>query len=519
MIPARQVALLLLGGHIHQAAIHVSNLVPLWSLALTSQYLILGDGAWQAFTARFWAVGPLLVLVYWVIRRRTNSWLAITAAMITAVLPLVSAGVRSSSLEFLSGQADYGAHWYLDDIRPDFFAGVLALWSIAILAEDTTATRRSVYLVSAAFAAAAVLAKPTTSPAALAAWGVALGLHWFRHRSKPGAFRRTAVAGIVASLLVLPWAVFSGGASLVANYLHAISVTYGATYAVSSNFPDNLTYFLNLLPGQLGQPEISFFIIGTLALTIGIWRRQFGSAEATYAAVVALWYFIFSIPATKNPHVGLLITMAIWLFLLAALARLLVTNWSPRLTRASPAIFGVATAYVGIIYVLGVIAITNWPIVERHSYEEQRVVSSGVADELRHYVVAGQCFAYAPGPSWPASLQYQLMDSLGNAPLSTAIDIDPSATSIQDYVKSAGQCQAVIAYRENISLVAQVFYAPPVRQPYLQAVADWVRSPDSGFKLDHSWRFVDLTSDGSHLMGHTLTISLTVDLYVRSISS
>lgn len=516
MISARQEALLLRGVHPHQALIHFPNFVPLWSLALTVQYFILGDGTWQAFTARFWAVGPLLVLVYWIVRRRTNSWLAIAATLITAVLPLVSAGVRSSSLEFFSGQADYGAHWYLDDLRPDFLAGVLALWSIAILAEDKLGTRRSVYLVSPAFAAAAVLAKPSTSPAVLAVWAVALGLHWFWHRSTPNVFRHTAMAGLLACLLILPWGVFSGGALLVVNYLHAISVSYGATYAIASTFPDNFTYFVLQLPDQLGQVEIWLAIIGALALTVGIWRRQLGRAEASYAITAVLWYLIFSIPSTKNPHLGIWISLAIWLFLSAALARLITSDWTPKVARISPAVAGMAAAYVAVVYALGAIAIANWPVTERHSSQEQLAVTVAMADELKRYVSLGQCFTYAPGPGWPASLQYQMMDPLGNTPMSTAIDVDPSVTSIADYIKSASKCQAVIAYRENITKVAQLFYAPPVRQPYLQALADWVRSPDSGFRLDQSWRFSDLTSDGAHPLGQTNNGSLTVDLYVRS---
>ena len=519
MISARQVALLIREGHLHQAVTHISNFVPLWSLALTSQYSILGDGTWQAFTARFWGVGPLLVLVYWVVRRRTNLWLASAAALITALLPLASAGVRASSLEFFSGQADFIDHWYLDDLRPDFFAAVLVLWSVAILAEDRQGTRRSVYLVSAAFAAAAVLAKPTTSPVALAVWGMALGLHWLWNRSTPRAFRRSAMAVAFAGLILLPWAAFSGGPSLVASYLYDNTVNFGSTYAVSNNFPDNLTYYLIQLPYQVGQVEIWLVIAGALTLTVGIWRRQLGRPEAMYAAMLAIFYLIFSIPATKNTHVGLWISMSMWLFLLAALPRVLAANWALRLTRVSPFVFGIAATYVAAAYALGAIAIVNWPIVERQSSQEQLRVTVDVADELKHYVSGGQCFTYAPGPSWPASLQYQMMDAFGNTPLSTAIDVNPRVTSIADYVKAASQCQGVIVYRENFAQVAEFFYIPQARQPYLQAVADWVRSPGSGYRLDRTWSFADLTSDSLHPLGQATGVSLTVELYVRSTAS
>ena len=65
------------------------------------------------------------------------------------------------------------------------------------------------------------------------------------------------------------------------------------------------------------------------------------------------------------------------------------------------------------------------------------------------------CFAYAPGPGWPSSLIYPLMDAKGNAPTSTAIDVDPTQTTVSDYVSAVGKCRAVLAYREDISDVAQ----------------------------------------------------------------
>jgi len=73
----------------------------------------------------------------------------------------------------------------------------------------------------------------------------------------------------------------------------------------------------------------------------------------------------------------------------------------------------------------------------------------------------------------------------------------------------------VLTYREEIAEVAKVFFAPPVRQPYLQAVAQWVRSPVSGYALDRTWRMSDLAPSGPHTLGHYQGVSLTLDLYLR----
>ena len=97
-----------------------------------------------------------------------------------------------------------------------------------------------------------------------------------------------------------------------------------------------------------------------------------------------------------------------------------------------------------------------------------------------------------------------------------AVDVDPTKTTVSEYVLAATTCKAVIAYREDIAQVAQVFFAPPVRQPYLRAVAEWVRSPISGYTLDRTWQFSGLAPSGPHTLGRYQGVSLTVDLYVRS---
>ena len=63
--------------------------------------------------------------------------------------------------------------------------------------------------------------------------------------------------------------------------------------------------------------------------------------------------------------------------------------------------------------------------------------------------------------------------------------------------------------------MAKAFYAPPARQPYLRALADWVHSPDSGFVLDKSWTLSDLPPITPHTLGSYQGQSLTVELYAR----
>ncbi len=515
LIYARAPDLLLRGLHV-RTALHelFTGISPLWISVLTAQQLILGEGTWQAFSARFWAVAPLLVLVYWIVSRRATRSLAIAAVATTAVLPLVSAGVRASSWEFLSGQANYFEHWWLDDVRPDLLTIVLILWSVAALAEHSQTPRRSAYVVSAAFAVAAVLAKTSTAPIVVMAWAVALGLNWLWNRNRETT-RMSLMAAILLTVLLIPWAVFGGGALTVVTYLKT-SVAFSSAYALPGGLSAGLTYFLVRIPTQLGQVESWVVVPGALIAAVALLRRRLGPAELTYAAIVLLFYFVFSLTPGKNPLVGMWISLSIWTFFWASVSRPATARWRERLQRASPAVLAAVGLYTLLVYSLGAFALMNWPLNEVRANAQLSAVTAGVAQELGRHMSAGQCFAYIPGPGWPNSISLLLMDANGNVPGSTPTDIDPTTTTVDAYVAYASRCEAVMAYREDIARVAPVFFAPPVRQPYLRAVASWVRAPASGFVLDRTWRFNDLPPSGPHPLGHYQGVSLTVDLYLRA---
>jgi hypothetical protein len=516
MFYARAAYLLIHDLHLRTALSDLNGVAPLWTSAMTIQYLILGDGTWQALATRFWAVAPLLVLVYWIVRARATTAYAVGAVLLTAILPIVSAGVRSSSWEFSSRQANFSENWSLDDPRPDLFAIVLVLWSIAPLAEHNRSPRQSTFVVSAAFAAAAVLAKPSTAPISIAVWVSTLAVIWFWNRTRPDILRMTGLGLGLFTVLVIPWMVYGGGAVATVNRLYTSAVTYRDAYATNLGLLEGLAYYIVRLPAQLGQPEFLGVAIALLLTTIAMVRGRLERAEWIYGALAALLYAGLTLTSNKNLHVGEWITLSLWIFAVAGGFRVLAARWpTPEMPRSRVAL-GVIAAYVLLIYTAGAFALANWPANEHRSNAQLQAVTTELAGELGRHVTTDQCFAYAPGPGWPASIVYLLLDSNGGAPITTLIDVDPATMTTSDYVESAKRCPAVIAYREDIAEVARMFFAPPVRQPYLRAVAEWVRSPGSGYTLDRTWRFSDLAPSSPHTLGRYQGTNLTVDLYLRS---
>jgi len=508
---ARTAYLLLRQLHLKAALEQLNSIAPLWTALQTLQYFLVGDGTWEAFTVRFWPVALLLILVFWIVGARAPRAIALTAVALTALLPMVSASVRSSSWEFFSGQANYADDWRLDDLRPDFLALVLILWSVAVLAENHRDPRRSAYLVSAAFAAAAVLTKPSTAPVALAAWALAIGVMWLWHRNT----RMTAEGVGLLVILLIPWALLGGGVAALIARLHEGSVQYSAAYFPKTNLVDSVTYYLVRLPSQLGQVETLFVIVGSLFLAVMLLRRHLDRSELMYAGFAVFFYVAFSIPSNKNPNIGEWFSLSVWIFFLAGGSRLVAARWPEKVRRASPGLLAAVYLYVLLAYSLGLIALANWPDNERRSNAQQLALTADVAQELGSHINVGDCFTYVPGPGWPASIEYLLLDSNGRAPFNNPIDVDPTVTTIDDYLATARYCRAILVYREDIAQVAQVYFTPPVRQPYLQALSDWVRGPSSGYVLDRSWRLTDLPPLTPHTLGRYEGVSLSVDLYLR----
>lgn len=516
MVSAQQAYGMLAALHLRTAA-HIANstIAPLWTALLSLHYLVAGAGALQAFATRFWPTALLLLLVFWIVEARAGRSSALAAVILTALLPFVSAAVRASSWELVSGHVSYDFEFGLDDLRPDFMTAALALWSVAAVAENAARPRRSGYVISAVFAGAAVLFKQSTSPLVLAAWGLALLIAWLVHR-RMSVLRLSLLSAAVLGLLVGPWAIFAGGVHRVVDYLYITEVTYSGAYGTSDTFAQRLLYFPSLLPYQLGHAETWLVAAAVVVLLLAMGRRLLGPAEVTYAAVAILFYVVFSLPTSRNSHLGIWISLALWVFVCAGLARLVAGRRLMATPRIPRALLIAAAVYATVVYGLGVYAVASWPARESQADAEKLSVTSGIARELSaHGVSAGHCFTYAPGPGWPASIQFLMMDSQGRSPSATGTEVDVNTTTIADYVAAARSCDAFVVYAEPVATVAQAFYAPPVYQPYFQAVADWVRAPGSGYALDRTWTFTDLPPFGDHALGRYDGISLTVDLFLR----
>jgi hypothetical protein len=326
----------------------------------------------------------------------------------------------------------------------------------------------------------------------------------------------TAEAVGLLVVLLLPWALVGNGVVGLIERLREGSVQYSGAYFPKMSLVESVTYYLVRLPYQLGQVETPFVIVGSLFLAVMLLRRRLDRSELMYAGLAAFFYLAFSIPSNKNPNIGEWISLSVWIFFVSGGSRLVTARWPEKVRRASPALLGAVGVWVLLAYILGLVGLSSWPNNERRANVQELAVTADVAHHLGSRISVNDCFTYAPGPGWPGSIEYLLLDSSGRAPFNSPIDVDPTRTSTTYYLLVARSCRAILVYREDIAQVARVYFAPTVRQPYLQALSDWVRGPYSGYVLDKSWRLYDLPPLAPHTLGRYQGVNLTVDLYLRA---
>jgi hypothetical protein len=499
------------------------NLVmaPLWEILIVVGFLLLGEGEWQAYAVRFWAIFLILLLVFYAMGKHRHDyrvrWLAVA---FTTLLPTISVGLRASLMDssidlWNSSTAsatlrpNAGLHWYLADLRPDLLFAVLLLWTIVPLIESVHTLDRRIWLVSGTFAGLAVLVKASMSPALLLAWAITIAYVLTANRHQ---LRSTVSTGLWTVLplavLVAPWAVV-GGARVAFQYVWANALGPQRVFWSNPNptLLSDLGYYWSYFPVHMGNFEGWTILAVGLALSFYSFRKKIARKDSrmvAYLAVSAALWTLVSSTTAKNYFAGLPFYLLLWLFSWTAVASFLRTaNRHKRIiVWIMPLIL---CMYVGFHVVGGVYAFQNWPAVATLAGQENRQVTQSIAADLRAHLTNNDTFMWAPAYGFPSTLEYYMMDGTGGYPRHISIQMEKSPD--QFVHESVSNCKAVLAYEEDIDKVARFAWVPDLQQPYFRAIAQWVKQPDSGYIRTNTYHFV--TEDGY----------LTLHLYLKSNST
>jgi hypothetical protein len=516
VLQAKGVYLQILHGQLLSAAdFLLIGQSPLWETLMAGHWLVLGEGEWQTFTIRIWPIALWLCLVWTVLRRRAGIRPALIGTTAAALLPAISTGLRASGVETITGDVNFLGDWYLNDLRPDFFAAVLQLWAIAVIVESDRPRKLS-WIASGALEALAVYAKPSIFPLLILTWLVCVVLIFRRQRVSSRASGDWMRASTLAlAVLLLPW-MSRGGIIRDLGYTFGEAVTYQAAYNPTHDLLSKLSYYAADLINHLGRVEGPLVLVGAAALCATALRQRLDADDVPYLLLAVMMYGALTIPGAKNPIAGLAISLPIFAFVCAGLAR----HWrkaSPRYrTTIGPLAFAVVSVYVIGIISAGIWGFIRLPSSESEGPREARAITGQIVLALKQTTTSTGCFFYLPAFGYPATLQYYMMDADGRYPTTPPIEVDP-ASRVADYVRLANNCSAVLVLKEDLSTTeGTFFFAPPVRRPYLKGVATWVRNPSSGYALCESWSFSHL-APLQHQLGSHDAPRLTAQLYVRGV--
>jgi len=498
-----------------------NNKATLWQALMLFSFRSLGEGEWQAYSVRFWPTFLLLLLLLWVVRRRGGSRMGWVAVVFTAVLPTISVGLRSSAFEYFSGGVPIRFAWYVADPRPDLLFAVLLLWTVVPLVEHVHSPDRRTWLVSGAAAGLAVLTKPSTAPVLLLASGLVIAYVLVVNRRR---FLATVFAGswslLPFGILVIPWA-WAGGVNWVLSYVSNTLTTYRVLYSnPQPTFLSEATYYWKSLPLHMGPVE-GWALLGAGLVTISAfaWRKVEPRDHRllAYVCLSLVLYGVVSSTPARNIFLGLPYYLLLWLFSWAAVAAL-VKSWSNRHASRTWIPVLVSSLYVSTVVFAGFYALHNWPTEKRQTEHGNLEVTRQISRDLRTILTDGDTFMWAPGPSYPNSLLYYMVDAQGRFPSDFRLDPvtgPPPAEFVRDDLI---HCKAILVYDEDMEKVAQTLTwdVHPLARPYFRAIAEWVRRPDSPYRVARVYHLSNWTSpDTRFRVGHTNRRDLAVRLYVR----
>ena len=491
----------------------------LWQKLMMLSFLLLGEGEWQAYTARFWPTLLLLLLVLWVMRHRSGSRVAWVAVLFTALLPTISCTLRWSLITYLSGTVVIFDNMRLADLLPDLLSTALLLWTIVPLIERVHNLDRSTWLISGAAAGLSILAKSSMLPELLFAWGLTVVYVSLVNRSR---LQQTVFTGFWClpplAILTTPWGL-AGGARYTLGYIYVNSLTANrvlwlATYGFPFFQLASWTWYWGYFPVHMGPLE-GWTMLGIgLALSVASVLRKPSQKDnriIAYLGISAALYILATATPNKNFIIGLPFYLLLWIFSWRVLIPLL-TKWVTRRRIAAWLLISVLLVYTTLIVGGGLYVLQAWTDEGRQTWADNTQVIKQIAADMRAILKNSDTFMWAPLYGFPATLQYYMIDQQGNYPQTVWIDLrEPPDQFVRQHVNA---CKAVLVYQEDIAYVAQFAYVHPAQVAYWHAIAKFVRESDSSYSRVMTYHF-SVTPVAYYEYGSKDRFALSLDLYVK----
>ncbi|UBF24122.1 hypothetical protein K9N68_20640 [Kovacikia minuta CCNUW1] len=470
----------------------IGNRYPLWTTLMLLSQAIFGEGEWQCYSIHFWPTFFLLLLLLWVIRSRSNAYIAWTCVMITGLLPIVSTSLRAAAKYYFSSPVEitrfgrYVIDWYLTDARPNVFCTVLLLWAVVILVEHVRCLNRNLLLLVGTFAALSLLAKATYLPMIIIMMGLTLLYVGWVNRNQLRSTILTCCWGLLPFLiLTLPWAI-AGGLRFTIDYIYWNAIVNGSAWAKANRtFLSESIYYWNLFPKWFGPEGWLVLILGVLSFGIlGAKLKRVDDRLLAYLGLAAIQYGFVSASQVKDYFSGNLYYLLLWIFCWIAISPVLL--WVSRGFKALPLVF--VGLYLVLVLSRGIYASLNWFPEYQVGLQNYTMIQQ-IGKDLKGMLTPEDCFVPSDASN-ATNIQYYTIheqgEYAGRNPRLTAWVLSkdiPSEAEINSFLeKHVSQCKAILVHEGQLEEAARFFALRTQVMPFYQIVQQWVKRPDSPYK-------------------------------------
>ncbi|UBF24123.1 hypothetical protein K9N68_20645 [Kovacikia minuta CCNUW1] len=492
------------------------NRYPLWTTLLLLSQTIFGEGEWQSYAVRFWPSFLFLLLMLWVVRRRSNASIAWAVVLITGLLPIISTSLRAMAYYFFSpaemvlfGKVPLA--WYIADLRPNVFCFVLLLWAIVVLVEQVHCLNRNVLLVSGTFTGLALLGKATYLPMITLMMGLTLLYVGWVNRKQLRSTVLTCCWGLLPFLaLTLPWAMI-GGFGLTIRYIYWNAIVNAPVWATANpTFLTESTYYWNLFPKWFGLEGWLILVLGLLSFGIvGLKLKRVDHRLTAYLGLAVAYYIFVSISQVKDYFSGSLYYLLMWLFCWLAMLPILV--WVSHHSKILP--LGFAGLYLVIVLSRGFYASLHWPL-EYQVGQQNRAVIQQIGKDLATFTPE-DCFVPSDASN-SSNIRYYTINKDGSnrgKPLQIMVWImgtsAPSEPEINEFFNTyVNQCRAVFVHESSLEEAAHYVSMPLLVMPFYQALQKWISRPGSPYQPGPVYSFLFNTCEHRNCTAHRLNIRL-----------
>jgi len=468
---------------------------PFWKILMISHFFLFGEGEIQAYSVRFWPIFLLLLLILWIVRRRSNQTLAITAMIITAFLPIVFVNLRGMMMEFFGQTFSY----YLSDLRPDLLYAVLLLWMAVVLVENVDSLDVCTFVISGIFLSLAILTKPSSLLLIATVWFVTMGYLCWTNRDRLNVTFHTGMFNLLPpAILVIPWIV-SGGIEWVYAYLVG---NYGNPEYVNlqSSILSELWYYWDFYPKLMGFIEgwgllfIGLTILVYLIMKDGI--RNVDTRLFAYLGIAIIVYLGVAFLPNKNYFIGLPYYLFLWIFIWVLIS-LLVSTPALRTGKVVKILLGCFVLYAAVSVTSGGILLHELSIHQPGTGLQDREVTVQIASDLDNYLNKGEYYLWIPAYGYPATLEYYMIDSGDDYPHAYSFDISTPSDIVTRSIET--NCKAALVYSDEKTYQTRAF-APDVTYPLWRDIHAGITDPDGSFVLFKTYQ---LSGDSVDLYVHT----------------